>query len=128
MNASSPEQVVQLLDEAFNSKDIEAVLRFYEDSAVVVTEPGGTARGSSELRMFFERAMASNVSAKQIKTYTLEAGGVALFLSRWRLVREKQGQRVENQYIATTVFRQQDDGTWKALIDNSLGPLVLGPE
>jgi uncharacterized protein (TIGR02246 family) len=129
LDASSPEHVVYLLDEAFNSKDIEAVLRFYEDAAVVVTAPGKTARGRSELRAFFENVMASNVSAKQIKTHTIEAGGVALFLSRWKHVTESpQGQTVENQFVATTVFRKQDDGSWKALIDNSFGPLVLETE
>lgn len=129
MPASSPEHAVRLLDEAFNNKDIEAVLHFYEDSAAVVTEQGKVARGPSELRAFFERVMASNVSVNQIKTYTIEAGGVALFLSKWRLVTENpQGQQVEKQYTATTVFRQQNDGTWKALIDNSVGPVVLEPE
>jgi ketosteroid isomerase-like protein len=32
------------------------------------------------------------------------------------------------RFTAVTVFRKQPDGDWKALIDNSLGPLVLGPE
>ena len=30
------------------------------------------------------------------------------------------------EFIATTVLRRQVDGTWKALIDNPIGPLVLG--
>jgi ketosteroid isomerase-like protein len=30
--------------------------------------------------------------------------------------------------VATTVFRRQRDGGWKALIDNARGPLILGDE
>lgn len=83
MIAKSPEEAVELLDKAFNEADVETVLAFYEDAAVVVTEPGQVARGNAELRNFFERVVRAGLSAKQLKTYTLEADGIALFLSRW---------------------------------------------
>lgn len=126
MIATSPEHAVELLDRAFNERDIESVLGFYEDEAVVVSEPGRTVRGRSQLRSFFERAMKSGASARQLKTRVLEADGVALFLSRWTLeYPESNGQVVTRELIATTVFRAQPEGGWKILIDNSLGPLVL---
>ncbi|MGA7155576.1 MAG: nuclear transport factor 2 family protein [Acidobacteriaceae bacterium] len=128
MVAKSPEHVVELLDRAFNAKDIDGVLSFYEDNAVVVIEPGRLARGQSELRAFFEGVMASQVSAAQLKTHVMEADGVALFISRWVLRVSEHGEDTERRFVATTVFRRQADGGWKALIDNSLGPLVLGPE
>jgi uncharacterized protein (TIGR02246 family) len=126
MLAASPEQAVELLDQAFNAGDLEAVLTFYENAAVVVTEPGKVARGADELREFFSAAMRSGASAKQLKTSVLEADGVALFLSRWTL--SMQGQDTARSFIATTVFRKQIDGNWKVIIDNSLGPLILGRE
>jgi len=125
--ASSPEHAVEMVDDAFNRGDLEAVLAFYEAAAVVVTEPGKSARGTDELRVFFGRVMQSGVSAKQLKTHVIEAEGIALFLSRWTL-KSASGETAEGArtFIATTVLRKQPDGTWKALIDNSLGPLVLG--
>ncbi len=127
MIASSPEHAVELLDRAFNAQDIDAVLCFYEDAAVVVTEPGSTVRGSAELQSFFERAMRSGASARQLKTHVLEADGVALFLSRWVLeYNGPNGEVSSRTFVATTVFRKQPGGGWKALIDNSFGPLVLG--
>jgi ketosteroid isomerase-like protein len=129
MDATSPEHAVALLDRAFNDGDVEAVLGFYEETAVVVTEPGKTARGTAELRSFFEQVMKSGASAKQLRTHIIEADGVALFLSRWTLnTKEPNGDVSSRRFIATTVFRKQPTGAWKALIDNSLGPLVLGPE
>jgi ketosteroid isomerase-like protein len=129
MVATNPEHAVELLDKAYNESDIEAVLGFYEEAAVVVTEPGKTARGPTELRTFFEEVMKSGASAKQLKTHVIEADGVALFLSRWTLnTREPNGEVSSRCFIATTVFRKQPNGAWKALIDNSFGPLVLGPE
>ncbi|HEY6989793.1 MAG TPA: nuclear transport factor 2 family protein [Bryobacteraceae bacterium] len=129
MIAKTPEEAVEIVDRAFNAGDIETILDFYEENAVVVTEPGKTARGKSELRSFFKRVLAANQSAHQIKTYVLESDGVALFLSRWRLVRFDAETNLQSmQFVATTVFRKQPSGEWKALIDNSFGPLVLGPD
>jgi uncharacterized protein (TIGR02246 family) len=124
---NSPERAVEMLDKAFNEGDLEAVLRFYEDGAVVVTELGKVARGKEELRHFFGKVMASRPSARQLKTHVVEADGIALFLSRWTLAGH-DSMEAPKRFVATTVFRKQPNGEWKVLIDNSLGPLVLGPE
>ena len=129
MIANSPQHAVEIVDEAFTRGDLEAVLRFYEDGAVVVSEPGKLARGQAELRAFFERAISAGSAAKQLKTYVIEVDGVALFTSRWILVTAKGDPAGETRtFTATTVLRKQPDGAWKALIDNAFGPLVLGPE
>ncbi len=129
MVAKSPLHAVEIVDEAFKQGDLEAVLRFYEDGAVVVTEPGKLARGKVELRAFFERVINAGSAAKQLKTYVIEAEDVALFTSCWTLVNANDNSAGETRtFIATTVLRKQPDGVWKALIDNAFGPLVLGPE
>jgi ketosteroid isomerase-like protein len=115
-----------MMDSAFNKRDLESLLGFYEDAGVVVTEPGKLARGKQELRRFLEQAMASRASARQIKTHVIETDGIALFLSRWVLASDSG--EAPKRFMATAVFRKQPNGEWKALIDNSLGPLVLGPE
>lgn len=126
---SSPENAVELLDRAFNQCDIETALRFYEDAAVIVATPSRTIRGKAELRTFFESAMRSGASAKQLKTRVLEADGVALFLSRWTLTSKgANGDTEPRTFVATTVFRKQPDGSWKILIDNPIGPLLLDSE
>jgi uncharacterized protein (TIGR02246 family) len=122
------EEAVERLDAAFAAGDLERVLSFYEDGAVVVVEPGGgTVSGREEIRAAMGKFLASGASARQVRTRTFEADGVALFLSYWTLTAMQEGRAVEWQLTATTVFRRQEDGSWKALIDNSFGPLVLGP-
>lgn len=121
MQIEKPELLVQQLDRAFNEGDLEALLGFYEEAAVVVVEPGQTACGAVELRAFFSRILHTGLSARQLKTHIVEADDVALFVSRWIL----QGDR-ERQFVATSVFRKQQDGRWKVLIDNPFGPAVLG--
>jgi ketosteroid isomerase-like protein len=128
MAVNSPQHAVELLDQAFNQGDLDAVLSFYEEAAVVVAEPNRVVRGP-ELRNFFEEAMRSGLSAKQLKTRVIEADGIALFLSRWTLTPRQVSSNLETRtFVATTVFRQQQDGTWKILIDNSIGPLLVESE
>jgi ketosteroid isomerase-like protein len=121
MQIEKPELLVEQLDKAFNEGDLEALLAFYEETAVVVVEPGQTACGVVELRAFFSRILQTGLSARQLKTYILQADGVALFVSRWILKGDP-----ERQFVATSVFRKQQDGGWKVLIDNPFGPAVLG--
>jgi ketosteroid isomerase-like protein len=127
--ATSPENAVELLDRAFNEGDLDGVLGLYENDAAVVAEPNRIVRGSMELKTFFEGAIRSGLKAKQLKVRVIEADGVALFLSRWILIANNTGQAAETRtFVATTVFRKQADGTWKALIDNPFGPLILDSE
>ncbi len=50
MIMQTPLETVELLDEAFNRGDIDAVLDFYEDDAVMVAEPKRLATGKTEIR------------------------------------------------------------------------------
>ena len=122
MVANSPEQAIELLDDAFNRGDLDAVLRLYEDAAVVISQPGTEARGPEELRTLYGALMRPGTTAKQIKTHVVEADGIALFTSRWSFT---VADEPPQEFIATTVLRRQSDGGWKALIDNARGPLVL---
>ncbi len=122
MVAKTPEHAIELLDDAFNRGDLDAVLRYYEEVAVVLPRPGIEARGSDELRKLYASFMKPGTMAKQIKTHVVEADGVALFTSRWSLTVDNEAPQ---EFIATTVFRRQSDGGWKALIDNARGPLIL---
>ncbi|HTS36666.1 MAG TPA: DUF4440 domain-containing protein [Candidatus Solibacter sp.] len=124
MITRTPQETVLALDDAFNRGDLEAVLNFYDDDAVMVM-PDRVVRGKADLRRAFKEIMAWQATVKQERTFTLEANGVALFLSRWTLKRNAQNAP-PRQFVATAVFRQQPGGDWRCLIDNSAGPAVLG--
>ncbi len=84
MIARNPLETVEFLDAAYNRGDIEAVLDFYEDEAVMVAEPGRLATGKTEIRAVYEWIFANiKGSAKQEKTHVIEAGDIALFTSKW---------------------------------------------
>ncbi|HVG22284.1 MAG TPA: SgcJ/EcaC family oxidoreductase [Blastocatellia bacterium] len=122
----SLEETVEEIDEAFNRGDVEAVLDFYEDGAVMVLEPGRLARGKDEMRRAFEAILGLEGIAKQIKTSVIEADDIALFTSKWSFSgKAPDGTSFSRDSFATTVFRKQTDGKWRCVIDNSYGPAIL---
>ena len=126
MLARTPSEAVQRLDEAFGESDLEGVLAFYEDDAVLVVEPGRLARGKEELTRFFLRVFSLKGIAEQIETNVLESGDIALFTSRWSFTgTTSDGTPFQKESIATSVFRKGADGGWRMVIDNSHGPAIL---
>jgi ketosteroid isomerase-like protein len=124
---ASPLETVELLDEAFNRGDLEAILNSYEEGATVVLEPGRLASGKAELRSAYEWILRNIKGvAKQEKTYVIETGDIALFTSKWNYFgTASDGTPVTRESFASVVLRKQVDGNWRIVVDNSWGPTVL---
>src|SRR6266446_10334343 len=127
MTAQTPLETVELLDEVFNRGDIEAVLDFYEEDAVMVAEPNRLATGKTEIRATYEWIFANiNGTATQEKTHVIETGDIALFTSKWSYTgASADGTPVFRESYASVILRKQTDGRWRIVVDNSWGPAVL---
>jgi ketosteroid isomerase-like protein len=125
----TPLEVVRLLDEAFCSGDVDAILSYYEDGATMVVQPGTLATGKPELRRAFEnifRLFGSPPVVTQEKTSIIESGDIALFTSKWSLTgATASGPEISREGYSSAVFRKQPDSNWKVVVDNSWGPAVL---
>lgn len=122
--AGTAEHAIQILDRAFNESDLDTIMNFYDEEAVVIPQPGVEARGKAAIREMYAGMLRPGVVALQLKTRVLEADHIALFISRWSLSQPGQGEKI---FISTTVLRQQDGEGWKVLIDNAQGPAILEP-
>lgn len=125
MKASSPKEVIELIDKAFHAGDVESLVGMYDEAGVQVDYIGVNnhreVRGRDSLRKLYSQLLQpGKYTVQQIKSHITEADGIALFTSKWSIHTEHTEPKV---YIASIVLRRQADGSWKDLIDSS--PLVL---
>lgn len=112
------EDVHASLTDAFNTKDADIVMSRYDESGVIVPEPGKPVSG----RVDFEKAIKSILAIPgkmQIKTvYCLQAGNVAVGRSEWSIT---ENGEVKISAKGIEVMKQQADGSWKIVIDHAFG-------
>ena len=105
---------------AFNTGNVATVLSMYDYEGIIVPEPGKPVTGKAK----FEEAIKSILSIKgkmEIKTvYCLQTGNLAVGRSEWNIT---DGNEVKVSAKGIEVMRQQDDGSWKIIIDHAFGAL-----
>jgi len=106
---------------AFNTGDVATVMSMYDETGIIVPEPGKTATGRAQ----FEESIRAILSIKgkmEIKTvYFLQTGNIALGRSEWSIT---DGGEVKISAKGIEVMKQQPDGTWKIVIDQAFGAEV----
>jgi len=132
MPAKTPRDAVTSADNAFNGGDLEGILSFYEDGAVMVYEPGRVASGKTALRHIFEYLLTLNAVAKQEKVNVVQAGDIALWTSKWSVSgKDQNGTPFTRSGLGSAILRKQSDGGWRVAVENPWGPAVLdvvGPD
>ena len=105
---------------AFNTGNVTTVLSMYDVNGIIVPEPGKPVSGKEK----FEEAIKAILSIKgkmEIKTvYCLQTGNLAVGRSEWNIT---DGKEVKVSAKGIEVMKQQEDGTWKIVIDHAFGAL-----
>ena len=108
---------------AFNTGDVATVMNMYDVNGIIVPEPGKPVSGKAK----FEEAIKGILSMKgkmEIKTvYCLQAGNVAVGRSEWNI---KDGNDVKISAKGIELMKQQNDGTWKIVVDHAFGAEANG--
>ena len=103
---------------AFNTGDVTTVMNMYDVTGIIVPEPGKPVFGKEK----FEEAIKAILSIKgkmEIKTvYCLQTGNIAVGRSEWNIT---DGNEIKISAKGIEVMKQQDDGTWKIVIDHAFG-------
>jgi len=114
------EDAHKTLAAAFNTGDVQTVLKMYDFDGIIVPEPGKPVSGRAK----FEEAIKSILAIKgkmDIKTvYCLQTGDLAVGRSEWSIT---DGNEVKVSAKGIEVMKQQADGTWKIVIDHAFGAL-----
>jgi uncharacterized protein (TIGR02246 family) len=103
---------------AFNTGDVATVLNMYDSSGIIVPEPGKPVSGKAQ----FEEAIKAILAIKgtmEIKTvYCMQTGNLAIGRSEWNIT---DGKEVKVSAKGIELMRQNEDGTWKIVIDHAFG-------
>ncbi len=124
--AKTREQTIDQADEAFNRRNLEAVLSHYEENAVWVVKPRHIVSGTPGLRKEFKKIFSINPQVKKEKSHVIECGDIALCSIEWSLTATaSDGTPVHEEGVASRILRRQPDGHWKIVIDNPWGTAIL---
>ena len=115
-----PEDAHRLYVDAFNSGNVEAVLRLYELDATFVPEPGRVLEGLKAIGEALQQFQSvGKMSA--MTHYCINSDGVALAAS-WQIKGTgPDGKSNEVEGTSAEVLRRQNEGHWLFAIDHPFG-------
>ena len=126
MHVEDPEDLIREFIAAFNAGDLEGLVRdLYEDDVVVVPGPGPEVMsGRAAVVRGLEPVLASGGKMTLVSVVAIRNGDLALTHTKVRLTLPGR-EPWEAPVGSAEVARRQADGTWRYVIDNSLGPAIL---
>lgn len=111
---------------SYNARDIDAVMKTYEESAVVLFEPGSPVTGMIAIKMAFEASLAVHPHFEFGKHEVSIAGDIALHLTPWTMTGiTPDGHNISQHGLSIAVLRKQADGEWLMVIDNPHGQALF---
>lgn len=105
-------------DQAFNSKNVEAIGQLYADNAVVMPAPAGEpVLGATAIQAFFAGLIAAGVIEHQLTLAdAVEDGNLAYQRGKWAgAMLNESGEKQTFGGNVHLVYRKQSDGGWKAV-------------
>jgi uncharacterized protein (TIGR02246 family) len=123
---TTPIETVNELVHAINEANLERALAAYEEDAVLVAQPGVTARGVSQLKEALSGFVAMKARLRSEAQQVIQNEDVALYIGRWSLSGvDPSGKPVNMGGESTDVLRRQRDGRWLIVLDNPWGSQIL---
>ena len=85
MPALTPQETELQFGAYFNAADLDSLLTLYESDAKLVAQPGQVVAGIDQIRQALQGLLALHGRIQLTPQLTIEAGDIALVLSRWEL-------------------------------------------
>ncbi|MCK6255499.1 nuclear transport factor 2 family protein [Fictibacillus sp. KIGAM418] len=117
-------ELINKCDLAIKKEDLDTLMNYYTDDAVLVVKPGMIARGKVEIKKAFiaiAEYFNNSIVPTQGEMTILEAGDTALVISQTLLAADKNDSEYSMDRRATYVFKKNSNGEWLCAIDNSYG-------
>ena len=122
MAISTPEELLNLVTEYINTKDIDAFISLYEPEASFIDESGENISGKEKIREKIQGYMDMNGKSESSVTNVIYAGNIALVYREWTYKSSgPDGTPINLGGTAIDVLRKQSDNSWLRVIDSPWG-------
>jgi ketosteroid isomerase-like protein len=122
MATNTPEELLNLVTEYLNSKDLDSLVSLYESEASFIDESGENINGIEKIREKMKGFMDMNGKLESTIRKIIPAGNIGLAYSDWTF--KASGPDVTPINLGGTaidVLRKQSDNSWLVVIDNPWG-------
>jgi uncharacterized protein (TIGR02246 family) len=117
-----PEDVYPALREAYNARNLEALVSLYDPKAVFVIKPGRVTKGPAELHDAMQHLMALRGHLTANPRTFIRSDDLVLVQGTFTLSgRRGDGTPFERASRFADVLRRQPDGRWLLAVDNPYG-------
>jgi uncharacterized protein (TIGR02246 family) len=123
MTLLNPTDVHAAVEQAFNARDVDALVRLYEKDARMVTPDGSVVEGIDAIREQWQGFLAMNGRMTLKTRFAVEMGDIALLRTDWTFASD------DTQLASSSaeVVRRQSDETWLYVIDHPFGSSDMIP-
>jgi uncharacterized protein (TIGR02246 family) len=112
-----PGDLHQLVQDAFNAGDADALVALYERDAVMATPEGETVQGHDAIRAQWAGFIALGGTITLDTQHAFEMGDIALLRNDWHFA----APGMEFSSRTAEIARRQPDGRWLYVIDHPYG-------
>jgi len=120
MKVMVPQGINAAFEEAYNSGEIESLMALYEPDAMMAPSPGKRVVGLAAIREVLLRLLAIDGRMTCRNLYCMRVGRIALLQAEWKLSGTRpDGKPVDMSSRTAEVVRQQEDGSWRYIIDHA---------
>jgi uncharacterized protein (TIGR02246 family) len=108
------------------SRDIDRILSFWADDAVVIAPGEPERRGKAAIRAYLEASQnvpGFAISWEPIEARVSASGDLGYLIERTEVtVTGPEGRPLTQQFRAVTLWRKEADGAWRNVVDISNAP------
>jgi ketosteroid isomerase-like protein len=124
----TPRELLSSYVEKFNLRNLSPLMNMYEPDACFVVQPTQVVTGIENIRQNLQSFIDMNGKLETKVTGVIQTSNLALVNTEWSFNGTgPDGNPINVAGKAVDLLRQQQDGTWRILIDNPWGTnLQLG--
>jgi uncharacterized protein (TIGR02246 family) len=118
MPVNDPEEMASVWADAYNRRDLDALVALYEPDGAFAARTG-LLHGRDAIRDRFARVFSQQTQIQHRTGKLVNQGEIALCYGEWTLLsRAADGTETTRTGSSVEVLRRQPDGTWLYIIDD----------